>query len=139
MKELQAFFNTDNDFFTYVIVIICIYVAQTCFKISKCRKDKTFSWQELIDGTINYAIYFIGLLILFFGGTLAPDKEIINFDGKSYTITSLLTLFAYLLMVAQAYKCFRNIKETFQIEPDKPLEVNDKDAYFPTKYDEERM
>lgn len=129
LKMLNKFFET-NEFFTYILVIIGIYLAQTAFKISKCRKEGTFDWKTMLNGMIDYAIYFVGLIIFFFAGTLIPDKQIINFDGKSYTITSLLTLFAYLLLVAQAAKCFRNIKETFDIS-DKPIEqINDSNAYF---------
>ena len=114
-------------------------MAQTAFKVAKCRKDGTFDWKELLNGIIDYAIYFLGLIIFFFSGTLIPDKQIINFDGKSYTITALLTIFAYILMVAQAAKMFRNIQETFNIEPEKQIEVNDKEAFIPTKYNEETM
>ena len=95
------------------------------------KKDGTFDWKELLNGIIDYAIYFLGLIIFFFSGTLIPDKQIINFDGKSYTITALLTIFAYVLMVAQASKMFRNIQETFNIQPEKKIEeVNDQNAYF---------
>ena len=130
LKKINLFFTEDNEFFIYVLVIIGIYLAQTAFKVAKCRKDGTFDWKELLNGMIDYAIYFIGILIFFFAGTLIPDKQIINFDGKSYTITSLLTIFAYILMVAQAMKMFKNIQETFNIATDKPLEVNDKEAFF---------
>lgn len=116
LKQINAFFCPDNDFFTYVLVIIGIYIAQTFFKVSKVRKTGEFDWQELINGIIDYGLYFIGLIIFFFAGTLIPDKQIINFDGKSYTITSLLTILAYLLMVAQAKKCFDNIIATFDIK-----------------------
>ena len=138
LKQINLFFTEDNEFFIYVLVIIGIYLAQTCFKISKVYKTKEFDWNELIDGTVRYAIYFLGLLIGFFSGTLVPDKSIFNFDGKSYTITAGLRLFAYILMVAQAAKMFRNIQETFNIKPKKKVEeVNDKDAFIPLN--EERM
>ena len=130
LKKINLFFTEDNEFFIYVLVIIGIYLAQTAFKVAKCRRDGTFDWKELLNGMIDYAIYFIGILIFFFAGTLIPDKQIINFDGKSYTITSLLTIFAYILMVAQAMKMFKNIQETFNIANDKPLEINDKEAFF---------
>ena len=131
LKKINLFFTEDNEFFIYVLVIIGIYMAQTAFKVAKCRKDGTFDWKELLNGIIDYAIYFLGLIIFFFSGTLIPDKQIINFDGKSYTINALLTIFAYILMVAQATKMFRNIQETFNIEPEKQIEeVNDKNAYF---------
>ena len=131
LKKINLFFTEDNEFFVYVLVIIGIYMAQTAFKVAKCRKDGTFDWKELLNGIIDYAIYFLGLIIFFFSGTLIPDKQIINFDGKSYTITALLTIFAYVLMVAQASKMFRNIQETFNIQPEKKIEeVNDQNAYF---------
>ena len=132
LKQINSFFNVDNEFFTYVLVIIGIYIAQTWFKVAKCRKDGTFDWKKLLDGIIDYGCYFIGIIVFFFSGTLIPDKQIINFDGKSYTITSLLTIFAYILMVAQAMKMFRNIQETFNIQPEKKLEeVNDFNAVIP--------
>ena len=131
LKKINLFFTEDNEFFIYIIVIVGIYIAQTFFKVAKCRKDGTCDWKILLDGIFDYSLYFIGLIVFFFSGTLIPDKQIINFDGKSYTITSLLTMFAYLLLVAQAYKMFRNISETFNIAPEKKLEVNDKDAFFP--------
>ena len=118
LKQLNNFFCPDCEFFTYVLVIIGIYIAQTLFKVSKVRKTGEFDWKKLVDGIIDYALYFAGLLVFFFVGTLIPDKQIINFDGKSYTITSLLTLFAYILMVAQAKKCFDNIMATFDITPE---------------------
>lgn len=117
-KQICNFFCMNNEFFTYVVVIIGIYCAQTMFKISKVRKTGEFDWKKLVDGIIDYSLYFIGLMVFFFVGTMIPDKQIINFDGKSYTITSLLTLFAYILMVAQAKKCFDNIMATFDITPE---------------------
>ena len=92
-KQITNFFTTDNKFFTYVLVIIGIYVAQTLFKISKCRKDGTFDWKLLINGLIDYAIYFCGVIVV------------------------------------QAIKCFKNIKETFDVK-DTDVVVNDKNAYF---------
>lgn len=117
-----------SKFFTYIEVIICIYLAQTLFKIASCRKDGSFSFKELLDGTINYVFYFIGIIVFFFGGMLVPNEHIIMLNGKNYSITDLLTLFAYTLMSLQAYKCFKNIKETFNVTDEDLKDINDKNA-----------
>lgn len=127
-KQVVQFFSQENDFFRYVLVIIGIYFAQTFFKVSAARKKKTFSWSELINGMIDYLIYFVGIIIFFFAGTLVPDKALINFADKTYTITDALTILAYGLMGTQAYKCFKNIQETFNIaDDDIPKKVDLKD------------
>lgn len=128
-KQIIQFFTVENKFFTYVLVIIGIYIAQTLFKISSTRKDGTFDWKILLNGIIDYAIYFCGVLVVFFSGQLVPDVEIIPIGEKILTINDALIAIAYTLMVAQSIKCFRNIRETFSIE-EKQIIVNDKDAYF---------
>lgn len=138
LKQINLFFTEDNKFFIYGLVIVGTYLAQTAFKVAKCRKDGTFDWKKLLDGMIDYAIYFLGVLIFFFSGSLIPNEHFIVFDGKQYNITSILTLFAYALMVAQAMKMLKNIKETFNISPDKEIEtVNNENSYIPLN--EERM
>lgn len=128
-KEIVAFFTETPSFFRYVLVIIGIYFAQTFFKISSARKQGDFSFNELINGMVDYFIYFVGIVIFFFAGTLIPNESIITFGDKSYSITDALTMLAYALMVAQAVKCFKNIKENFDISdkdiPRQKVNVND--------------
>ena len=133
-KQITNFFTTDNKFFTYVLVIIGIYVAQTLFKISKCRKDGTFDWKLLINGLIDYAIYFCGVIVVFFSGQLVPDVEIIPIGEKTLTINDALIAIAYTLMVAQSIKCFKNIKETFEVK-DADINTNDRNARIPVGKD----
>ena len=130
-KLINVFFSVENDFFRYVLVIIGVYVAQTLFKISKVRKDGTFDWRELINGILDYAIYFVGVLIFFFAGMLIKDVKIIPLQDKYLTVDDALTLLAYVLMTAQCLKCFRNIKETFDIHDEQLKEINDKLATIP--------
>lgn len=104
-----------DKFFTYVLVLIGIYIAQTLFKIASTRKDGTFDFRTLINGIIDYAIYFCGIIVLFYAGNLISDTQIIPIGDKTYTITDALTMLAYALIVLQAKKCFDNIKETFQV------------------------
>ena len=104
-----------DKFFIYVMVLIGIYVAQTLFKIASTRKDGTFDFRTLINGIIDYAIYFCGILVLFYAGSLISDTQIIPIGDKTYTITDALTALAYALIVMQSKKCFDNIKETFQV------------------------
>jgi len=126
---VTSFFTIENEFFTYVLVIIGIYIAQTFFKISACRKDGTFSFKELFDGMIDYAIYFLGILVFFFSGMLIPKAQIIPLSDKYLTIDDALTAMAYALIIIQSAKCFKNIKETFNIK-DEEITVNDKEASF---------
>ena len=114
---------TDNIFFKYVQVLIAIYVAQTFFKISTVRKTGEFDWKELLFGILDYALYFIGVLILFYGGSLIPEVAIIPMGDKTLTITDALTLLAYVLIVMQAKKCIDNIRETFGIDDDVIKEI----------------
>lgn len=114
---------TDNIFFKYVQVLIAIYVAQTFFKISTVRKTGEFDWKELVFGILDYALYFIGVLILFYGGSLIPEVAIIPMGDKTLTITDALTLLAYVLIVMQAKKCIDNIRETFGIDDDVIKEI----------------
>ena len=115
IKLIDKFFRVDNEFFTYVLVLVGIYFAQTCFKISACRKDGTFSFKELFNGMIDYAIYFVGVVIFFFAGSLIPQAQIIPLADKYMTVDDALTALAYGLMIIQAVKCFKNIKDTFKI------------------------
>ena len=103
-------------FLTYVCVIVLIYVAQTLFKISSTRKDGTFDFKKLIDGIIDYAIYFVGIMAFFFSGCLIPEIKLIQINGKAYSITDALTLVAIALIGLQSVKCFKNIKETFNVK-----------------------
>lgn len=121
LKQVESFFCLKNEFFTYILVLIGIYIAQTFFKISKVRKTGEFDWKELVNGIIDYALYFVGIIVFFFAGTLIPDKEMISFEDKTYSITSLLTVIMYGLIVAQASKCFKNIMETFNIKKENLL------------------
>lgn len=130
-KQIIQFFTVENKFFTYVLVIIGIYIAQTLFKISSTRKDGTFDWQKLLNGIIDYAIYFCGVLVIFFSGQLVPDVEIIPIGDKVLTINDALIAIAYTLMVAQSIKCFKNIKETFDVKDKDIPVVNDNKAVIP--------
>ena len=105
-----------NEFLTYVVVLVCIYVAQTGFKIASTRRQGTFDWKELVNGIIDYAIYFASVMAFFFGGTLIPDKQIIMVNDKYLTIVDALTLVAYTLIVVQSAKMFKNILETFKLK-----------------------
>ena len=129
-RKICEFFCLENEFFNYVLVIIGTYIAQTAFKISATRKDGTFDWKLLINGIIDYAIYFIGVLIFFFAGQLISELEIIPLGDKKLTIDDALTAVAYTLMVAQALKCFKNIRETFGVK-EEDIVVNDKSATIP--------
>lgn len=107
-----------EQFFKYVLVLIGIYIAQTLFKVASTRKDGTFDFRILIRGVIDYAIYFCGILVLFYAGSLISDTQIIPIGDKNYTITDALTMLAYALIVMQSKKCFDNIRETFQVSDD---------------------
>lgn len=107
-----------EQFFKYVLVLIGIYIAQTLFKVASTRKDGTFDFRILIRGVIDYAIYFCGILVLFYAGSLISDTQIIPISDKNYTITDALTMLAYALIVMQSKKCFDNIRETFQVSDD---------------------
>ena len=117
-KQLIAFFTEETSIFRYVLVIIGIYFAQTFFKVSACRRQGNFSFNELVNGMVDHFIYFVGIVIFFFAGTLIPNENIITFADKSYNITDALTLLAYVLMARQAYKCFQNIQEKFEVSDD---------------------
>ena len=112
-----------KEFITYVIVLVCIYTAQTGFKIASTWKQGTFDWRELIEGVLQYAIYFLSVLVFFYAGTLIPDKQIIIVNDKYLTITDALTMVAYTLIVVQSAKMFRNILETFKVKEEE-LKVN---------------
>lgn len=118
-----------DKFFTYVLVLVGIYVAQTLFKIATTRKDGTFDFRTLINGIIDYAIYFCGILVLFYAGSLISDIQIIPIGDKNYTITDALTMLAYALIVMQAKKCFDNIKETFQVSDDEVVDITQINDY----------
>ena len=128
-KLATSFFTIDNQFFDYILVLIAIYIAQTLFKISSTRQKGEFDWKKLINGTIDYAIYFAGIIVFFFGGTIIPNVKILEVNGQSYSIPDALTLFALALIVIQSTKAFKNIKETFEVK-DEDLNVNDKEASF---------
>lgn len=116
-------------FITYVTVIVLIYLAQLLFKVSATRKDGTFSFKELINGAIDYGIYFLGILVFFYAGSLIPEEHIITIADRQYTITDALTMIAYTLIVIQSIKAFKNIKDTFEIAED-VIQTNDHDASF---------
>lgn len=135
LKQMSEFFSADNVFFKYILAIIGIYLAQTAFKISKCRKDGTFSWKELLNGMFDYAIYFIGIIIFFFAGSFLPaDKTTITFDGKNYNIPDALTMLMWALIVLQSAKCFKNIQETFNIKDEDIKSTNHLNDYDVDKF-----
>jgi len=107
-----------EQFLKYVLVLVGIYIAQTLFKVATTRKDGSFDFKKLINGVIDYAIYFCGILVLFYAGSLISDIQIIPIGDKTYTITDALTALAYALIVMQSKKCFDNIKETFKVSDD---------------------
>ncbi len=117
-KQLITDFFTESTFFRYVLVIIGIYLAQTFFKVSKSRADGSFSFKELVAGLLDYVLYFCGIIVFFLAGCLIPDVQIISINGKEYTITDALTAIAYALIVLQSVKCFKNIKDTFNVSDD---------------------
>ena len=137
LKQINLFFTEDNKFFMYVLAIIGVYIAQLLYKMATIYNTPEFSWKKFVDGNIKYIFYFAGTIVFFFAGCLVPNENMIKFDGKEYSITSLLALFALLLLTAQSAKMFKNIKDTFAITPEKQIEVNDKDAFIPLN--EERM
>jgi len=115
--------ETLQQFLIYVLVIVLIYLAQTFFKISATRRQGTFDWKELIFGIFDYAIYFVGVLMFFYAGTLIPDMQLIAVGDKSYNITDALTLIAVALIGIQSAKAFKNIRETFAVK-DEDIKTN---------------
>lgn len=115
--------ETFEQFLIYVLVLVCIYASQTLFKISATRKKGTFDWRELLSGIFDYTIYFLGVLLFFYAGTLIPDMQLIGIGDKKYNITDALSLIAVILIGIQSAKAFKNIKETFDIK-DEQLKVN---------------
>lgn len=131
-RQVIAFFDFRNDFFKCVIGIILIYLAQTLFKISKTRHDNDFSWKKLLDGMLNYAIYFAGIIVLFFAGEIFPNAKITIFNNE-LNLVDALTLLALVLFIKQSTKALRNIMENFELT-DKDIEaVNDQHAQFEVK------
>jgi len=126
-KQLTEFFTIKNDFFIYVLVIVGMYTGQTFFKLSKCHDKGTFSWKKLLNGLYSYSLYFMGVIVVFFAGQLIPDLKLIPLGKDTLTVEQALTLLAYYLMALQSIKCFKNIKETFNIK-DEDIVVNDHSA-----------
>ena len=140
LKLLTDYFTTANSFYRCACAIIVVYLAQLTFKISKTWHDKTFDWKKLIDGIISYAMYFVGVIFLFFAGELMPDMKF-SFFGNEMTLKDGLTLLAFILFAMQVKNALNNIIETFKIKKEdaEGIEVNDKEAFIPTKYNEETM
>ena len=113
-----------EQFMIYVLVLVCIYMAQTLFKIASTRKQGTFDWKTLLSGIFDYSIYFLGILLFFFAGTLIPEMQLIKIDDKPYNITDALTLIAVALIGIQSAKAFKNIKETFDVKEVQKETVN---------------
>ena len=105
-------------FIKYIIVLIGIYIAQTTFKIASTRADGSFDFSKLLNGMLDYAIYFVGIFIFFYVGSLINDVEIVPLGDKKLTIDDALTMLMYGLILIQSKKCFDNIKETFKITDD---------------------
>lgn len=131
LKLLNNYFTTANPFYKCAIAIIIVYAAQLLFKISKTWHDGTFDWRKLVDGMVSYAIYFVGVILLFFSGELMPDMKFSIF-GNEMTLKDGMTLLAFILFAMQVKKALNNIIETFKIKEEdvKQLDVNDAKAYF---------
>ena len=80
---------------------------------------------------VSYAIYFVGVILLFFSGELMPDMKFSIF-GNEMTLKDGMTLLAFILFAMQVKKALNNIIETFKIKEEdaKQLDVNDAKAYF---------
>ena len=114
LKLIDKFFAITNPFFQYSFGIVIVYLAQVFFKLSKAWSDKSFDWRKLLDGTVSYALYFIGVILLFFAGEFVPDMKF-TFLGNTLTLQAGLTLLALCLFAAQVKKAIQNIIETFKI------------------------
>ena len=133
LKLITNYFTTANPFYKCALAIIIVYLAQLLFKVSKTWHDKTFDWQKLVDGMASYAIYFVGVILLFFSGELMPDMKFSIF-GNEMTLKDGMTLLAFILFAMQVKKALNNIIETFKIKEEDAKEVkdiNDKDAFIP--------
>ena len=108
--------ETFKQFMIYVLVLVCIYGAQTLFKISATWEQGTFDWKKLLKGIFGYAIYFSGVMLFFYAGTLIPDMQLIAIGEVKYTITDALSLIAVVLIGIQSAKAFKNIRETFDVK-----------------------
>lgn len=132
LKQINLFFTEDNKFFMYVLTIIGVYIAQLLYKMATIYNTPEFSWKKFVDGNIKYIFYFAGTIVFFFAGCIAPNEFKLTYNDKQYSIPELLTLIASLLLAVQSVKMFKNIKDTFGIEPEKKVEqVNDQNATFP--------
>lgn len=135
LKLASKFFDISNPFFQYACGIVIVYLAQVFFKLSKTWHDKSFDWKKLFDGTVSYALYFIGVILLFFAGVFVPDMKF-TFLGNELTLQAGLTLLALCLFAAQVKKAISNIIETFKITDDNVKELktqlndHDVDKFF---------
>lgn len=109
-------------FMIYILAIVLVYLAQTCFKLKKVRKEKTFTWKCLLDGLIDNSFYFLGAILLFLSGMLLPDIKVsIITIPESNQILDLCTIdimfiLATSLYISQATKAFNNIKDNYDIK-----------------------
>ena len=132
LKQINLFFTGDNKFFWYLAGIVGVYIAQLLYKMATIFNTPEFSWKKFFDGNIKYIFYFAGTLVFFFSGCIVPNDFKLVYNGNQYSIPELLTLIASLLLGAQCVKMFKNIKDTFGIEPEKQVEeVNDVNATIP--------
>ena len=104
--------NFDVQAFLYFALAVTLLMAGNAFSgAMKARKQGTFSWQELLDGCLNYLLWLGTILCLvaaisIWGGDLA-----VQLDGKQYTLMEVVEIAKQGVYLTWAVKLVQNVYE----------------------------
>lgn len=104
--------NFDLQSFLYFALAVTLLMAGNAFSgAMKARKQGKFSWQELLDGCLNYLLWLGTILCLvaaisIWGGDLAVQLE-----GKEYTLMEVVEIAKQGVYLTWTVKLVQNVYE----------------------------
>ena len=102
--DLQAFLN-------FALAVTLLMAGNAFSGAMKARKQGTFSWQELVNGCLNYLLWLSTILCLVAAISIWGGDLSVSVENKEYTLMEVVELAKQGVYLTWAVKLVQNVYE----------------------------
>ena len=100
-----------QSFLWFGIAITILMAGNAASGVMKARKEGTFSYKDLRDGCVNYALWLVTVLCLVAATELYGGDFTITIDGTSYSLFQAVDLAKRTVYIFWVGKLIQNVYE----------------------------
>lgn len=108
-----------DKFLNYVLVIALLMLANTIFKSAEVIIKREFDFKKFFLGLCKYAFILVGVFMVYYAGTLAPNITVMD----NTTILDMINILEMGLIVKYGVACYENLKAIFELK-DEDLDMS---------------